>query len=217
MKNDFMLDIPFVKQINDCTCGAACLQMIFSYYGVSCNQLDIFQSIQAPSQSGNSPYCDLTGMVLYANSLGIPCAGVVPKEPASFLKLCLKNDINVILLYHEDEASFLGHFGVLTGIAKNQLYIHDPFVDNGRNKSYPFGGFTTRHMKRKESLNGNPLQKDDIGCSYSMLLLVPPARLTECEGVQCEVCGTIFPIMSKVSREINLILCPDEGNWKPIR
>ena len=212
MGNNLMLNIPFARQINNCTCGAACLQMIFSYYGISCDQRDIFNAIQTPDQSGNAPYCDLAKMVLRSNNLGLACAGVVPKEPASFLKFCLKSDISVILLFHRDKNSLLGHFGVLTGAEKNLVYIHDPFIDNGANSAYLISEFISQHMKRKESSNRN----DDIGLSYSMLLFTPPALSSECASVTCRDCGASFPIMAKVAQKVDQILCPYEDAWKPI-
>ena len=125
------IDIPFEKQIekpNNRMCGAACLSMIYKYYGIPDDQLSIWSRIKDKDGIGNlfaftyKICADLLNHNI--NSLIIQAI-----KPLEVLKICDKNNFSAILVHRVKRNSNFGHFTVFNKIEGDRININDPMKD----------------------------------------------------------------------------------------
>jgi len=128
------VDIPFEVQ-HDSTlnrmCGAACLSMIYKYYGISDNQDKIWQRIAQPDTYGN----------LFSRAFKI-CADLIfhdihaviikARNPLKVLNICNLNNYTAILCHRINKKSNVGHFTVFEKLKGEYVFVNDPVQGKDR-------------------------------------------------------------------------------------
>lgn len=134
------MNIPFINQINENSCGAAVLEMIYKYYGVTnVSQNDIFEKYKQsePHNSGNfriktaDLISDAKDRGLYSGYYKIPdlteLSGI-----ELFLKQILNDGVCIIVeQQYLEPRSLVGHFRVITDVGDNFISFHDPHPTTG--------------------------------------------------------------------------------------
>jgi hypothetical protein len=118
--------IPYHKQKDPQTCGAACLSMVYESFGKKLPQEDIWPRIAKPNRFGgvSSP-----AHLIAVDALGQGLSAVVmqARHPTHVLHICRDAGIRVILNHRLQPGSAAGHFTVLVDIDDNCVTLHDPF------------------------------------------------------------------------------------------
>lgn len=128
------LNIPYVEQFNDYACGAASLEMVYSYYGLSdIDQKGIFEKYKEVEPTGSEGFRIATGDLVddarsrnFESDWGIVEYNNVEKS-IKVLESLLKQGIPVIVCQQFTKSeSQIGHFRVVFGVDKENIYFHDP-------------------------------------------------------------------------------------------
>ncbi len=131
------MNIPYVKQITNLSCGPACLEMVYKYYGIgNIAQVDILKKYKVPDPHNPSGIRVLTNdLVLDARSNGLSSSIVVADvrdmtSAINLLKIFTDSGIPVIVCQqYSPEFPLTGHFRVVYKIDGNNVYLHDPDTD----------------------------------------------------------------------------------------
>lgn len=135
------LKIPYVKQVGDLTCGPACLQMVYNYYGIeNLSQQDIYYKYKTEDPHDSKAARVLTDdLVSDARSRGFKSAIMKVdvsniSESVDLMNIFLDASIPIIVCQQYSLALPLtGHFRVVIGIDDQNIYFHDPGnkIENG--------------------------------------------------------------------------------------
>ena len=139
-----MLNINYIEQIYDYSCGAACLQMVYSFYGLKVSQKDIYDKYATDSRE------NFTGKIINTEDL---VKDAIQREFISSKWNRLPEDLRNENSLKEFIDSFLlnnkpilfcqqftvmnkkaGHFRVLVGRDENNIFVHDPHPKFGKSK-----------------------------------------------------------------------------------
>ena len=135
------LKVSFVSQFNEDACGAACTEMILSYFGIQSTQEEIFEKIKErdPADinrfriSGESIIEELVSRGLFAQGIHEDFS-----NQASLDRMVnfLKRGFPIIVIQQHDYKvkNALGHYRVITKIDANHVYFHDPDTKGGGGK-----------------------------------------------------------------------------------
>jgi ABC-type bacteriocin/lantibiotic exporter with double-glycine peptidase domain len=125
------LKIPHVKQINEASCGAAALAMVYTYFKVNQTQEGIWKRLAKPRQDGS-------GLVIYTKSIfedvvhqGLSYVGgqVVWRDKSlalGVIKRFLDIGVPVIVNQLWKEHSLYGHYSVVVGMDDINVVVQDP-------------------------------------------------------------------------------------------
>lgn len=93
-----MFAFNYQKQQQDSWCGAACLSMVFSYFGIKKDQKTIMHEIFDNNASNSFLYVYQIPKYIEAN--GLQSCGVKGIDAISFIDWCIENDI-VLIMSHK--------------------------------------------------------------------------------------------------------------------
>lgn len=120
--------LPYVKQPENSTlCGAACLEMLFRYYGLKDTQEEIAPYVVG----GDKNDCRTSLMLQYAWEKGVPMVGIQPAgkpETCMDMLLCLGYDL-LVLFYpefdpnHPEKGASYGHWVLVSYIENGKIYF----------------------------------------------------------------------------------------------
>lgn len=127
------LKIPYFRQEKNTTCGAACVRMVFAFYGKDTSELELEDACET-SWLGNTCGEIVSGI----NKLGFEAEEIEHVTP-KYLSAQFEKEYPMIalidpaVLYGGLEG--FGHFVVITGIEDDKIYYHDPDLDKDLTKS----------------------------------------------------------------------------------
>ena len=135
----FKLEVPFVHQTNEASCGAAALEMVYRYLGRrTAKQKNIFRKMAEPEPHGSGAMrMSNAGMAEDALNRGLyACAHAfdVTSEEAAIRDLSkfLSQGVPVIACQKfSTEKPLLGHYRVVVGIKPGAVTLNDPFSRQG--------------------------------------------------------------------------------------
>lgn len=128
------LDIPFDAQLDSTfhrMCGAACLSMIYKYYGISDDQNTVWQRIAQPDNNGNL-YVRTFRLCADLLCNGIHSVIIKAVNPLRVLSICNHNDFSAILCYRLNKKSNAGHFTVFEKLKGDYVIVNDPLQRKDR-------------------------------------------------------------------------------------
>jgi len=144
------LKVPYIKQINENACGAAALEMVYSYYNYkNFSQKDLMIKHQElePHGSGNFRL-STDNLVLNARQNGfntILARAIWRSIPEVIALIEFAVDSGVPLIVCQKftvEQPLIGHFRIVVGIDNDSIYLHDPSIDSGgENLKWPIDKF----------------------------------------------------------------------------
>lgn len=136
------LNVQYFKQINSAACGAACLEMVYKYYGLEdISQEQIFEKYKATDPHNSKGVRMLTNdIVLDAKSMGFKSSVIIAdfkdtNTAITLLDIFLTDSIPLIVCQQYNLlAPLAGHFRVVVGIDDQDVYFHDPDdkIENGQ-------------------------------------------------------------------------------------
>ena len=155
-----------IKQQNPLCCGAACMQMIYEYFGISIiNQSEIWKQIQRPSIY-SSMECDPNKMQRHFHSHKFSCMYVLAfpnGDVKAFLADISRRKIPAIINYTVSMNEH--HFVVLEKVQSNGIEVQNPFI----------------------SLPNSFLPYDQL--REPLIMLIDKST----GSIKCRHCGAIFP------------------------
>ena len=124
-------EVPFEEQWNKWSCGAAALAMVYTSFGIECNQEQIWETIRGKSLYGR--LC-ARAQALAANALdhGLHALAFEVRDPWLVLDRCLQHSVRAIINHVPEVNSGSGHYSVLTALNKDHVIMHDPNVGPNR-------------------------------------------------------------------------------------
>ena len=129
-------NIPHVQQpAGSHQCGAACLQMIYQYYGISSSLDSVWESVRQQSPRGYA-YCSTYRMVCDLRSHGLEAIGVAVNDVTQVIRECHANGIDVILGCQFEKNRSLGHWLVVTMQTDKSVHVNDPAQNRSDGKDY---------------------------------------------------------------------------------
>lgn len=126
-----MVEIKHIQQVNDgfnWKCGAACLEMIFSYYSISKGQDEIWNAISSKRETGIGQKYILTyNLARYSCEAGLP-ATIYKADENKWSELLDELDAHQIpaILSLRQKKSSQSHFIVYKGRKYNRYCFCDP-------------------------------------------------------------------------------------------
>ncbi|MDL2235851.1 hypothetical protein LJC07_06880 [Christensenellaceae bacterium OttesenSCG-928-L17] len=191
--------LPFEKQMNDASCGAASLSMIYKHFGVPASQKDIWDFVKAQSPISGADYCKTHKMALHALEAGIPCTLISVKDPLKAIKLFLPLHLEIIILYHKGNDG-IAHFSPVTSATKKTISVNDPAEDSGVN--IQICNINAR-MASKYSM-------DEIVTPNIFLVFAPPKFTGEIRSAKCPNtrCNYIHPLIGLILPHVEQVICP---------
>jgi ABC-type bacteriocin/lantibiotic exporter with double-glycine peptidase domain len=142
------LAVPFIRQTNEWSCGAACLEMIYRFYGeTGISQRNIYDALKSKDpHKGGKLQITTDAMVAHANGRGydarwfrvnLNSGADVEAQISGYLD----RDIPLIACQSMADKPLLGHFRIITGKDDTAVLIHDPDPKTG-------GAFQRRDIQR---------------------------------------------------------------------
>lgn len=116
--------IPYEKQQQQLSCGAAALCMLYRSFGHACTQADVWQSV-SPQHVGGRP---ARTYHLAADALRRGFCALVVKahDPWRLLRRCHDLGTRVILNHRLNREQAAGHYSVLVELGDEYVLLHDP-------------------------------------------------------------------------------------------
>jgi hypothetical protein len=126
-----VLDVPFERQNDPATCGAAALAMVYRSFNIDRRQEQIWPAIASRSALGK--WCARAqSLVADAGRCGLHALVVQARDPWVIPALCLDHAVRVILNHASDPTTGAGHFSVLRALTLEHIVLHDPDVGPDR-------------------------------------------------------------------------------------
>ncbi len=117
------LNVPFIKQETDYTCGPTALQMALAYFGRTFPVTTLSAMASTTEKSGTAR----KGMVRALNILGFQ-THAHHDGSLDEVKFFLEQGAPVIVNYRDLKYNE-GHYGVIVGIEEGKVILHDPFEE----------------------------------------------------------------------------------------
>lgn len=117
------INVPFLKQELDYTCGPTALQMVLKYFGKPVPEATLCALSSTTERNGTAR----AGMVRALTVLGFQIHshhGATIDE----VNFYLEQQVPLIMNYR-DSANVEGHYGVAVGIEDGKLLLHDPYEE----------------------------------------------------------------------------------------
>jgi len=115
-----MLKINPIKQSNSYYCGPASLKMVLDYYGIKKSQKEVARLTNTTSKTG----CSKDALVDAVQKLDLKVK-VIDSASLLDLKKHIKKNIPVVVDWYSDK--FEGHYSVVVGFSKSNIYIADSY------------------------------------------------------------------------------------------
>ncbi|PIZ83865.1 hypothetical protein COX97_00270 [Candidatus Pacearchaeota archaeon CG_4_10_14_0_2_um_filter_05_32_18] len=146
MKSRHLISLKYFKQDKDYTCGPACLEMVFSYFGKKISKANLVKLAKTKKSGTNH-----INMIKVARKDGFYCY-VHNNSSINQIKHFIDADLPVIVNYIEPKSDD-GHYAVVVGYKGNKIILDDPW--NGKNFKITIKEFKKRwydyHKKHKYS------------------------------------------------------------------
>ena len=121
-----ILDIPYYRQKKEYTCAAACLRMIFMYFGTKKREGTITRALGTNKEYGTPN----SNVINLARKYGFYC--YVHEEVAGINQVRDFIDLKLpIIVNYQEPRENIGHFAVVVGYTSDEIVLHDP-VHMGR-------------------------------------------------------------------------------------
>jgi ABC-type bacteriocin/lantibiotic exporter with double-glycine peptidase domain len=126
--------IPYERQANRSSCGAAALSMVYRSYGIEVYQDDIWKAVAGRSARGRA-CAHAQSLAADALRRGLHASAIQVRDPWLVLKRCLEQSVRIIINHVPELNSGSGHFSVLTGMDDHYVIMHDPNDEPDRSMS----------------------------------------------------------------------------------
>lgn len=123
------LKVPLKRQNESMTCGAACLEMVFRYYGVEITENDIASETKIQSPETDRVYIRTAHLVHFAITRGFSAFHCCMTNTNELQKILDLEMPIIVLQRHSIEDQSFAHFRVVTGIENEHFIINDPEKD----------------------------------------------------------------------------------------
>lgn len=125
------LERPFEKQLNEWSCGAAALAMVYRSLGIERGQLQIWAAIRGMNRRGF--YCARAQSIAAdAIQSGLHAMVIQVRDPWVVLERCMQHSVRAIINHVPKSDSGAGHYSVLTAFNDEQVVLHDPSLGPNR-------------------------------------------------------------------------------------
>ena len=158
------LNVPHIQQSQESSCGAAALSMVYKYLGLNDQNEDIiWDRLKEPRPSRRGEYFLRTvPMAKDSQNYGLSyfMGKAVLDAQLSLLqplKEFLSLSIPIIVCQRISSENTLGHFRVVIGVEKNNIYINDPLLSKGK---------TTKNIDEFLSLWKNANNEEVVGGEF---------------------------------------------------
>lgn len=198
-----MRTLPYHQQpIKSRQCGAACLCMLYDYFGIPSDQNEIFADISI----NNSCRCNL--MVQNITKHGLIASCISCKSLEHDIPFLLREGLEIILLHHSSPSSIAGHFSLVSYTEGDKIFVNDPRVGaaDGINRRYYF-----KSLSRLTKWAG---PSDEMGASNTMIVVSSPNGPAKISAAM--VHNERFWLFPSTLEVANLILLPSSDEWTSV-
>lgn len=193
-----MVDIKHIQQINDgfnWKCGAVCLEMIFNYYGISCNQNDIWEAVKTNRPTGIGQKYALTySLAQYAIDRGLNCTIYKAGKDSwsDVLNSLDQRNIPAILCVKEKKSG-QSHFMIYIGRKNGKLMFSDP---NSSRETVAYD-----YLELRDMWSPHP----EINVTGFIYLIFDGNSTTH----TCSLCNREYPVLEHENGPVSeLTICP---------
>jgi predicted double-glycine peptidase len=133
------LAVQYIRQTNDWSCGPACLEMVYRFYGLTgVSQRHIYDQLKTTDpHKGGKFQVTTDGMVADAVARGFAARWLrinlsSTNEMEAQLSEFLQRGIPLIACQRfSNEKPLQGHYRIITDLDDTSIYAHDPLVRGG--------------------------------------------------------------------------------------
>ncbi len=127
-----ILNVPYKEQKSTNSCGAACMEMIFKYYGYDIQEDEIVNELLVKCNQSNRKYIKTADIVEYAIQKGFN-AFWGHMQIIDGIRMLIDDGFPVIVLQRATiKNELLAHFRVVRGYEKTSFIINDPENKNSQ-------------------------------------------------------------------------------------
>lgn len=116
--------IPYEKQQDKLTCGAAALCMLYRSFGSTCTQTEVWESVSRQNYGGRNARTFL--LAADAHRRGFAALTVKADDPWRLLRRCHEHGTRVILNHRVNSDQGAGHYSVVVEVGEEHVVLHDP-------------------------------------------------------------------------------------------
>jgi len=157
-----ILPVPFIRQIHIDSCGAAALEMVYKYYGIeNISQEEIFNGSKKHDIGNGRFILKEETLVSDAENRDF-CAQILQftfeniKDMAETLNVSIECKIPLIVCQQSEENSVLGHYRIVIGVDKKNIYFQDPNMrKNFKYMKWPHEKFFNHWKPNGKTVLGN--------------------------------------------------------------
>jgi len=201
------MNIPHVKQPQYSNmCGAACLEMVYSFYGAPQPMAEIWPLVRGPGSDPLHDNCHTNLMTQHALNAGFKAIAVTCDTPIKLVNACLSQNIAVIALLHSDPSGVMGHYCIITGISYKGIFLNDSLLDEPKGHN--------RLMKENVFLSS--MQAGGTVSTSNTFLLIAPASASSVTASICHdepECCSHFELLTPALDCACHVLCPQHDCW----
>jgi len=117
--------IPYERQHEPRSCGAAVLCMVYRSFARACTQSEIWERIAQPGPWG-VPRTNTKRLGADLRDQGLNALILQARQPWQILRQCAAHGIRVILNHLLRSDSPIGHYSVVVAVQDEHLVLHDP-------------------------------------------------------------------------------------------
>lgn len=200
-------DIPYERQANRWSCGAAALAMVYRSFGIECGQEQIWETIRG--KSGRGRFC-ARAQALAADAIqhGLHALVIQVRDPWVVLERCIRQSVRVIINHVPEPKSGGGHYSVLTVLSDDHVVMHDP--NFGPNRTLTRNEFLQLWNPRSALAEIISQVMIAIAASPSDLDLCPLCDGRATDAATCRSCNRSF-----LFQPLSILGCLTD--WCPMR
>ena len=201
------IKIKHIKQnLNDNTCGAVCLRMIFNYRKIKGSIDHIYDNISDDETFGIR-LCKNILILRYLMRRGFQCCVVSVNNLEKVLDIASKNKINVIFNMRPDINSDGGHYVLFLRRINKFVCVNDPAKARGNT--------LMSITKLKKCLT--PVEFSPIVEKNTLVLVNTYTQKLETINFKCSIDGNAnIECFKCISRYVKKIICPKHDHFNSI-
>jgi len=194
--------LPHFIQKTESYCGAAALSMLYTHFGMSVSQDEIWESVRSESRILVRDYCGIAEMARDAIRRGLVCTAAQVDDPLSTIRMFRKDGIEIIPNYHRILDTVEGHAALVSYVYKKTVFVNDPSLSSENGINFPVDNINDLMRSYGEF--------DEIHPGNVLLAFLPSASakgfyFRNCPNPKCK---NSFPVITAVKARAVTIGCP---------
>jgi hypothetical protein len=122
-----LLDVPYERQLENWTCGAAALCMAYRSFGLDARQAEVWTRVKPAHGDRHRRGAPTSALIRHALAQGFSALALRAADPWRLLRRCFRPDLRAIVFPRRGYDTSGLHAAVLRGMDDEAVVLHDPY------------------------------------------------------------------------------------------